>query len=160
MSSSEKIIYYIARQKQLKMHDFGIGVICMHVICDHSTRHYTSRTTDVFSWNTDTHAYTVFTWPIKIQLHELTCNMQHERATHVQSSAILWPFFRHIPVVAKECCAVHQWVWGMATGEALSESVYSVHVNCNFPRYDLVRFLLLDSGELGGRLVNAFTWEH
>ena len=43
----------------------------------------------------------------------------------------------------------------MATGEALRESGYSVHVNCNFPCYDLLRFLLLDSDELGGRLVDA-----
>ena len=43
----------------------------------------------------------------------------------------------------------------MATGEALGESVYSVHVNCNFPCYDLLRFLLLDSDELGERLVDA-----
>ena len=43
----------------------------------------------------------------------------------------------------------------MATGEALGESVYTVHVNSNFPCYDLLRFLLLDSDELGGRLVDA-----
>ena len=43
----------------------------------------------------------------------------------------------------------------MATDEALGESVYSVHVNFNFPLYDLLRFLLLDSDELVGRLAAA-----
>ena len=43
----------------------------------------------------------------------------------------------------------------MATGEALGESGYSVHVNCNFPCYDSLRFLLLDYDELGRRLVDA-----
>ena len=47
----------------------------------------------------------------------------------------------------------------MATGEALGELVYSVQANCNIPRYDLLRFLLLDSDELGGRLLDACKWE-
>ena len=34
---------------------------------------------------TQTHVHTVITWPIKTQLHELTCNMQHEHATHVRT---------------------------------------------------------------------------
>ena len=47
----------------------------------------------------------------------------------------------------------------MATGEALGESDYSVHANCDIPRYDLLRFLLLDSDELGERLVDACKWK-
>ena len=74
----------------------------------------------------------------------------------LSGSAILWPFIRHIPAVEGVPVVRVYWRDHGYSWSARWVTVYSVHANCNLSCYDSFRFLLLlDSKDLGTRLVNA-----